>query len=196
MRKIVPLDAILIPETATRVFDGQIFDVYQWQQELFDGSRVTFERLKRPDTVLAVCIVDDKIVIVEDEQPGRGKKLKLPGGRVDPEDASLLTAVQREIREETGYEFANWRLIDVMQPENKIEWFVYIYVVSDMTHQRLAQQDGGERILCLPKTFSEVKRLVHDGAGMLKYSRDLFEKVENLEALRTLPEFYGQVVDR
>ncbi len=36
-----------IPPNAKRVFKGIIFDVYQWQQKMFDGSKETFEMLKR-----------------------------------------------------------------------------------------------------------------------------------------------------
>lgn len=38
-----------IPENAKLVFKGKIFDTYQWEQEMYDGSRVTFEKIKRPD---------------------------------------------------------------------------------------------------------------------------------------------------
>src|SRR5215467_9321922 len=43
MKKLVPEHAILIPEHAERVFQGKIFDVYQWPQKLYDGSTATFE---------------------------------------------------------------------------------------------------------------------------------------------------------
>ena len=35
-----------IPENAKRVFKGIIFDVYQWEQELYNGSKAVFEKLK------------------------------------------------------------------------------------------------------------------------------------------------------
>lgn len=196
MKKIVPHDAILIPPEAKRVFEGVIFDVYQWQQKMYNGTMATFERLKRPDTVLVIGIVDDKILIVEDEQPNRGETLKLPGGRVDPGDDSPLVAVQREVREETGYKFADWRLINVVQPENKIEWFVHIYVASNMTYQGAAANDGGERIKNVLKSFYEVKRMVHEGQGMLGYSRSVFEPLESIEDLKNILEFRGQEIDR
>jgi 8-oxo-dGTP pyrophosphatase MutT (NUDIX family) len=196
MKKVVPENAILIPPEAKRVFEGVIFDVYQWQQQLYDGSMATFERIKRADTVLVVCSIDDKILVIEDEQPGRGKKLKLPGGRVDPDDDSHLAAAKREIREETGYEFANLKLVNVMQPENKIEWFVSIFVATDVTHQELAKADAGEHITPHLKSFDEVKYAVRSGKGMMGYSRDLFEGVESLDDLRNLPEYRGKEVDR
>ncbi len=52
MNKTVPDDAILIPDSAKRMFEGIIFDVYQWKQTQFDGTTRDFEMLKRPDTVV------------------------------------------------------------------------------------------------------------------------------------------------
>lgn len=196
MKKIVPENAILIPPEAERVFQGMIFDVYQWQQELFDGSTATFERIKRADTVLAICIVDDKILVVEDEQPGRAKTVKFPGGRVDPEDDSMLTAAKREIREETGYEFVQWKLANVVQPENKIEWFVSIYIANNITRQQPAQGDAGEKIESVLYSFEEVKQMVNEGKGMLGYSRELFATIETIDDLRSVSEFQGKEVDR
>ena len=195
MKKIVPENAILIPPEAERVFQGVIFDVYQWQQELFDGSTATFERIKRADTVLAICIVDDKILIVEDEQPGRGKTVKFPGGRVDPEDGSIVMAAKREIREETGYDFAEWKLANVVQPENKMEWFVSIYIADNVTRQRMAKNDAGEKIESTLYSFNEVKRMVSEGKGMLGYSRELFATIETIDDLRNVLEFQGKEVD-
>ena len=35
-----------VPKQAKRVFKGVIFDVYQWEQEMFDGTKEIFEKLK------------------------------------------------------------------------------------------------------------------------------------------------------
>ena len=40
-----------IPENAKKVFTGQVFDVYQWEQEMFDGSKATFECKSLNDAV-------------------------------------------------------------------------------------------------------------------------------------------------
>ncbi len=41
-----------MPDHARRVFRGEVFDVYQWEQEMFDGSKAVFEKLIRQDTVI------------------------------------------------------------------------------------------------------------------------------------------------
>ena len=59
-----------IPDTATKDFSGVFFDIYQWQQELYDGSFKTFERAKRPDSASMVAVTPDKkIIVTEQEQP-------------------------------------------------------------------------------------------------------------------------------
>jgi len=93
-----------IPEYAKCVFNGIIFDVYQWQQKQFDGTTATFEKLKRPDTVMLLPVTNDKkIVITEQEQPGKQPFIGSIGGRVDPGE-DILTAAKRELLEESGYE--------------------------------------------------------------------------------------------
>jgi hypothetical protein len=46
-----------IPSHAHKVFSGVIFDVYQWDQELFNGKIATFEAIQRPSTVIVIPVV-------------------------------------------------------------------------------------------------------------------------------------------
>ena len=196
MKKLIPKDAVLIPGQAKLAFKGMIFDTYQWPQDLFDGSSHTFEMLKRPDTVTAICVVKDKVLVIDDEQPYLGSRRSFPGGRVDEDDESLLAAAQREVSEETGYSFKNWRLVKVSQPYRKMEWFVYVFLAWDVTEQQAPNLDAGEKITAQSLTFDELKALVMNGAGYLGESSDLFSPLASLEQLLALPEFTGQTVDR
>ncbi len=196
MRKIIPKNAVLIPEKAQRVFQGVIYDAYHWDQPFFDGSSGTFEMLKRADTVVAVGVVDNKLLVIDDTQAHVGSHLGFPGGRVEPTDASTLSAVKREIWEEAGYEFANWRLVEVYQPFVKIEWFVYIYLAWDVTKKGEPQNDPGEKIQVELKAFEQVHKLARQKVGDLGESRDLLEEAGNLNGLLALPEFKGTEVDR
>lgn len=196
MHKIIPDRAVVIPNEAKLVFGGEIFDVYQWQQALFDDSMATFEMLKRPDTVVAICVVDDQILVIEDEQPHAGKRTSFPGGRVDSTDVSIEAAARREVLEETGYSFTQWRLIKVQQPHTKIEWFVYILLAWDTASQASPRLDAGEKIDVRKVSFEELKQMVVDKVGYLKDAQDLFTNVSNVEDLLALPEFAGKEVDR
>jgi 8-oxo-dGTP pyrophosphatase MutT (NUDIX family) len=196
MKKIIPKNSVLIPEQAVRAFQGMIFDTYQWPQTLFDGSEHTFEMLKRPDTVSVICVVDGKLLVIDDEQPHLGSRQSFPGGRVDPEDSSVEVAAKREILEETGYSFKNWRLIKVSQPYRKMEWFVYVFLAWEEAGKQEPALDAGEKITVQHLNFNEVKALAAQRKGYLGESIDIFETAKDPDGLLALPEFEGQEVDR
>lgn len=195
MKKLVPKDAILLPENATCVFTGEIFDVYQWPQRIFDGSTETFEMLRRFDTIQVIAVKDGKLVLIKDEQPGRPAQVFPPRGRVDSDDASWLEAAKREMLEETGMTFQNWRLVEVIQPAAKIEWFVATFVATDFLKQDQQKLDGGERITVWLETVEKIRELTLDGT-YVSYLRPFFSRVHSLQDVLALPEFAGREVDR
>ncbi len=148
-KRTIPDDAILIPENATCVFKGMIFDVYQWPQQMFDGTIETFEMLRRPDSVFIIAIDDDGSLITQDEEQPSGviRRAHCPAGRVDVEDFSVLDAAKRELEEETGFRMANWRLFEVAQPERKIEWFIHTFVAWGVKEVVPTRHDAGEKIV-------------------------------------------------
>jgi ADP-ribose pyrophosphatase len=185
MRAYIPKNAKLVPESATRVFKGVIFDVYQWQQELFDGRTTTFEMLKRPDTVQVIAVKDNKIIILNQEQPGQGTFYDIPSGRHDVESETELEAAQRETLEETGMRFASWNLVRCHQPHTKIDWLVYTYVATDFIQEVAQKLDAGERIEVFSKSFEEAKELV--GNPKARYRVEIFDEVSSLDDLIQLP---------
>ena len=193
MTRIVPESAILIPETAQRVFQGEIFDVYQWPQRLFDGSQATFEMLRRPDTVLFIAVKEDKIILVREAQPHRAKQLRIPGGRVDAGE-DWLQAVKRECSEEVGMSFAEWKLVAVEQPVAKIEWFVAIFIAWDVSDTHVPHIDVGEKIAIKAVGFSEFKAFVQVEAE-LSSLQSLLEEIHDLESLLKLPAFEGKRIN-
>lgn len=188
MRTIIPNNAKLIPEKAKRVFKGQIFDVYQWQQEMFDGSFETFEMLKRPDTIKVMAIKGDKIVVTEEEQPNHSSFLDLPGGRHDVETETELDAAKRELIEETGMKFKSWKLIKVEQPHSKIDWFVYLFLATDFENQQEQKLDAGEKIVIKLLDLGEVKGLLENSKARY-LPKELLESCERIENLANLPEY-------
>lgn len=195
MKKIIPQSSVLIPDQATCVFEGVIYSVYHWPQQMFDGTMATFEMLKRPDTVGAICIVDDKIMVLKDEQPHRGTKLTFPGGRVD-DNEPIDAAIKREVHEETGYSFKNWRLVKVRQPQLKIEWFIYTYIAWEVTETSDPHLDGGEKISVEFMAFDDALKLIQEKAGYLGEEEDIFHGAHTTQDLIVLPTFRGKEVDR
>jgi ADP-ribose pyrophosphatase len=148
-----------IPKKAKKVFEGVIFDVYQWQQKLFDGSFATFEMLRRPDTVDILPVTENgKIVVLEQWQPGKERAIGIPAGRVD-EGESVLTAAKRELLEETGYEPRSLELFYTNQPTSFIDWIIFGFVARGC--RKVAEQalDAGEKASIKIVDFEEFVRV-------------------------------------
>lgn len=196
MQRIVPTDAHLIPDHAELKFQGKLFGVYQWQQELFDGSTATFEMVRRPDTVVVLAVKDGKLVMIREQQPGHPQVVDLPGGRVDPGE-EWLDAAKRECAEELGLSFKSWRLVGVQQPVIKMEWFVVVYLATDLEEVFSAQHDAGEKITIEFKDVAEAKKVfAANPSYFAAYLGNLFEGVNTLEDLQALPEFKGKAIER
>ncbi len=195
MKKLVPANAILIPPEATCAFHGIIYDVFQWQQQLFDGSHTTFEMLRRPDTVETIAIIGSQVLVIDEDQPHRGRMVRFPGGRTDASE-STLAAAQRELLEETGYSLSNWKLLAVRQPHSKMEWFIYTYVAWGDARQAPAHPDAGEHNTTQLVSFDELQNLAQQNVGDPGRNKGLLAGITNVEALLARPAFTGQEIER
>lgn len=170
-----------LPKHAKKVFSGIMYDVYQWEQELYDGTKETFEKMKRADTVSVIPITTDgKIMLSEQEQPGTAPFVGSFGGRMDPGETPL-EAAQRELLEETGYVATEWTLWHAVQPHDKIDWAIYIFIAKGC--KKIAEQnvDAGEKIKTLFVTFEELLELARqdsfrDHELILKLFRVMHDK--------------------
>jgi ADP-ribose pyrophosphatase len=147
------------PADARRVFKGVIFDTYHWEQEVFDGSKHTWENLSRPDTVEVFPVLPDgRILLISQQQPSTKVYMSTIAGRME-EGEDPLDAMKRELLEETGYEVESWTLWDARQPAHKIDWAVYTFIAKGL--KKVAEQDldGGEKIELMHVTFDEMLEL-------------------------------------
>lgn len=147
-----------LPPQAKQVFKGVIFDVYQWEQEMFDGSKQIFEMLKRPDTVEVITVVGDKILLGEQEQPTIAPFVSLPGGRVDGGEEPLAAA-KRELLEETGYASDDWEHWLSFEPHQKIEWSIHCYIARGAKMVQDPHLDAGEKITTKLVSFDDLLKL-------------------------------------
>jgi hypothetical protein len=70
-----------IPNHAKKVFAGKTFDVYHYEQKMFDGSTQIFEKLKRNHSVDIIAVTkENKILVIHEEQPGRKPFVSLVSG--------------------------------------------------------------------------------------------------------------------
>jgi ADP-ribose pyrophosphatase len=189
MRTVLPPKARLVPPSAKRVFEGIIFDVYHWQQPAFDGTPITFEMLKRPDTVGIIAVRDGKLVVLEERHAEIPEPfLNFPGGRHDRKQETELEAAKRELAEETGLTFKTWKLIDVRQVESKIEHFVYYFVATDFDGETRTHPDAPERTKVKLMAYEDVRKI--SNSPRLRFFQEvLFNRAATLEELLNLPEY-------
>jgi 8-oxo-dGTP pyrophosphatase MutT (NUDIX family) len=153
-----------------------VFDVYQWQQEMYDSTTKTFEKIKRPDTVVVFPVLDDgTILLTEQEQPGKESFIGACGGRVE-ENEDILESAKREFLEETGYEASNYVFWKAEQPASKIDWVVYFFIAKGCKKVADQELDGGEKIDLKQVSFDEFLQVGRDKRFMEKeIIPDLYE---------------------
>lgn len=167
MKIVRPHSRRPIPKSARRVFKGKIFDAYQWEQKMFDGSYITYEGLKRQDTVNIFPVGNDgKIMLGEQEQPGVKPFIGGFGGKMEGGESSL-EAAQRELLEETGFKAHKWKLWFSSQPVGKIDWAIYSFIAKDLAKVSEPKLEAGEKIRLKFVNFGEFIKLTAE-----EYFRD------------------------
>lgn len=128
------------------VFKGILFEVWQWEQTLFDGTKAVFEGLRRPDSVLILPVLrDGRVILAKEKQPGMSQMLRALGGRIEPGELPE-EAARRELFEESGYKAKELRFWDAWQPLNKVDWAVYLYVAHGLSTPSRMSLDPGELV--------------------------------------------------
>ncbi len=173
---------MIVPKNAKNVFRGILWDVYQWEQKMYDGSFTTFEKLIRKPSVEVVAVVDNKIIVLKEVQPGRKEYFGMPAGRVD-EGEEMIAAAERELLEETGHQAEELELFAEFFGDSKIYFHEQVYIgrnCKKITEQKL---DNGEKIEVEFWNFEKWLQLCRDsrsvmpfGFRMLMYEALLDEK--------------------
>ena len=173
----------MIPKKSEKVFRGILFDVYHWKQKQFDGSYKTFEAVKRKPSVLIIATVEDKLLLLNEEQPFAGKFLGLAGGMMDEKNPKKC--VLRELLEETGMvpeQVEFWKKVDFSK---KVQWVTYYYFAKNckkITEQNLDK--GGERITPFLVSFEEFVEIASsEDFRDREFSNYLFRLKQDAKAL-------------
>lgn len=175
-----------LPDKAKKVFNGVIFDVYQWEQEMYDGSTETFEMLGREPACDILAISEGKkILLSHQSQPNKEDFYSLFGGRIEEQEEPLIGA-KRELLEESGYESDEWELLRIYQPVHKIDWSNYFYIARNCKKTSDQKLDSGEKIEIIECDFDEFIRIVKSE----KYSgKELVLDIYRMEEAGELEEF-------
>lgn len=144
-----------IPDTAKLVFKGVMFDVYQWEQEVFDGTTQIYEALKRANTLQAICTKGENILLAEEEQPHKGKFISLLGGRQE-ENETPEEGIKRELLEEAGLAPKEIVLFKDYNLLTKIDWDWMVFLAKDCEQVAEPRLDPGEKITLREVTFDEL----------------------------------------
>ena len=105
-----------------------------------------------PDWVHIVALTPDRhIVLVQQYRHAIGvEMLELPGGCIDPADATPEQAARRELAEETGFTAARWTAISALYPNpathaNRL----HIFLAQDAVARHEPRLDQGEEGLSI-----------------------------------------------
>lgn len=152
-----------LPPNAKKVFQGIIFSVFQWEQQLYDGTTATFEMLKRPGTIQIIPTLEGRVVLSYEEQPTKPRCYTFLGGRQEPDEDPLVTA-KRELMEEAGLESNDWELIKTYENPGQIDWPTFFYVARNCKKVAEPNLDPGEQIEVKEVDWEEFFQIASDEA--------------------------------
>jgi len=114
--------------------------------------------------VIAVT-AENQLVMIEQYRHGSGTvELEIPGGMIDPHDASPMAAGIRELQEETGYEGENPQIIGKIFPNPAImSNTCFTLMLDNCRCVHPVAFDHGEDLLTRLVPISEIPRLVASG---------------------------------
>ena len=107
---------------------------------------------------------DQKLVMVEQYRHGSGTvELEIPGGMMDPHETDPVATAVRELREETGYEGENARLLGRVHSNPAILSNVtYTVLIENCRLQHGVEFDSGEDLITRLVPVADIPQLVAD----------------------------------
>lgn len=107
---------------------------------------------------------DQQLVMVEQYRHGSNTvELEIPGGMMDPAETDPVATAVRELREETGYEGENARLLGQIHSNPAIlNNVTFTVLVENCRLKHTTQMDHGEDLVTRLVPASEIPRLVAD----------------------------------
>ena len=100
------------------IFHGQVLHVKRDTVRLPNGVETTREVMRHIGAVCVIPVLDNGDVIMERQfrYPLNRVVLEIPAGKLDAPDEDRFSAIQRELREETGYTADSWQEIGPFHP--------------------------------------------------------------------------------
>lgn len=143
---------------------GGFLELRRDDVRLPDGSAATREYVVHPGAVAILPLLDDGRVVLERQYryPVGRVLLEIPAGKLDPGESPLACA-RRELREETGYEAAEWARAGVVHNAAAYSTEgIELWFARGLT-QHGRRLDAGEFIELFPLTEQEFDALAGRG---------------------------------
>jgi 8-oxo-dGTP pyrophosphatase MutT (NUDIX family) len=129
---------------------------------------------------------EGQLVMIDQYRHGSNTvEIEIPGGMIDPEDASPLEAGLRELREETGYEGSEAKVIGQIFPNPAImNNTCYTVLVRNCELKHATELDQGEDLAVRLVDLSEIPNLVQSGqvghslVAVALYHFDLYRRAQ------------------
>jgi len=153
-------------ETLSRklLYSGNILDLHIEEVRLSNGVESTRELITVADAAGAVALLDNETVLLIRQYRKAVEQvlLEIPAGKIDPGEEPL-PAMQRELREETGYEAAHWeRLCGYYSAPGFSAEMIHLYLAQELTLKD-TQPDEDEMIELAPTPIVELSAMIADG---------------------------------
>jgi ADP-ribose pyrophosphatase len=130
------------------------------------GKKHPFYVLSTRDWINVIALTrDKKVLMVTQYRHGSGEvSLEIPGGAVDPKDASPLDAARRELLEETGHESPEWIPLGQVQPNPAILSNVcHTFLALDAKPVAELKLDEAEELEVSFEDLERVSRMIREG---------------------------------
>lgn len=180
-----------LPDNAVKVFSWKIFDVYQWEQEMYDWTTKIFEKLKRNDTVDVLAITNSwEILILEEIQPWRELFYWLVWGTCENSEKPIETA-KRELFEETWYKSEDWSLFNSYSNSSKIDYKSNLFIAKNCKKISEQNLDWWEKIFVKKVNWDIFLDVLSDKRfRVTEFALDIFRKLHNWKE-KELKELFG-----
>lgn len=131
-------------------YQSQYVHVYEDNVELPDGTIIQYARVKLPDFVTILPILQDKIVMIYNYRyPINEWSLELPAGFINQGEKPKKTAF-RELQEETGYTPSKLRSLGWYYPmSSRTKQKAYMFLAEELKKGKAQRERTEQQKTCI-----------------------------------------------
>ncbi|HWR92445.1 MAG TPA: NUDIX hydrolase [Desulfobacterales bacterium] len=148
----------------TIIFKGLVIDIEQFEVEIGQRGRHTYQIIRHPGGAGALPVHDDGTVsLIRQLRPAvDAVMLEIPAGRLSPEEEPSACA-GRELREETGITAENLIQLGIVHSSPGVfDEVVHLFAATGLS-QGAAQPEADEEIEVLRLPLAEALQMAADG---------------------------------